>query len=265
MAGMKFFGIAATMRVTFLGTGTSHGVPAIQCDCAVCTSPDRRNERARCAVVVQEGGRTLLIDTPPELRQQAIRYHLCGVDAVLFTHAHADHIFGLDDIRRFNDLQQRDMPCFGTPETLADIERTFRYVFVETQAGGGKPRLRLNAIEAGSFTVAGVEVEAMPILHGRLPVCAFRFGAFAYVTDVSEIPPASRERLRGLDTLVLGALRHEPHPTHFSIAEAVAAVADLGPRRAFFTHLAHNLDHRATEAALPPGIRLAYDGLILEI
>src|SRR5262249_12956993 len=158
-----------------------------------------------------------------------------------------------------------DMPCFGSTETLADIERAFQYVFTETQAGGGKPRLLLHAIEAGPFTAAGVEVEAIPILHGRLPVMAFRFGAFAYVTDVSEIPPASRERLRGLNPLVPGAPRHEPHPTHFSIAEALAAVADLRPRRAFFTHLAHNLDHRTTEAALPPGVRLAYDGLILDI
>jgi phosphoribosyl 1,2-cyclic phosphate phosphodiesterase len=157
------------------------------------------------------------------------------------------------------------MPCFGTAETLADIERAFHYVFVETQAGGGKPRLCLNRIEAaGPFTAAGIEVEAIPILHGRLPVTAYRFGPFAYVTDVSEIPPKSWERLRGLDTLVLGALRHEPHPTHFSVPEAVEVVARLKPRRAFFTHMAHNLDHRSTDAALPPGVRLAYDGLILD-
>lgn len=253
------------MRVLFLGTGTSHGVPAIQCRCDVCTSPDPRNRRARCGVVILEGGRSVLIDTPPELRQQAIRFHLERVDAVLFTHSHADHIFGLDDIRRFTDLQGGEMPCYGSPETLQDIERAFRYVFVETQAGGGKPRLALHRIAAGPLVAAGVEAEAIPILHGRLPVFAYRFGAFAYVTDVSEIPPASRDRLRGLDTLVLGALRHRPHPTHFSIAQAVEVVQDLKPRRAFFTHMAHDLEHRATDAALPPGVRLAYDGLILEI
>jgi phosphoribosyl 1,2-cyclic phosphate phosphodiesterase len=253
------------MRVLFLGTGTSHGVPAIQCRCAVCTSPDPRNVRARCAVVVSEGGRSVLIDTPPELRHQAIRFHLERVDAVLFTHAHADHIFGLDDIRRFNDLQGGEMPCYGSAETLADIERAFRYAFVETQAGGGKPRLQLHTITAGPLTAAGIEVEAIPILHGKLPVFAYRFGSFAYVTDASEIPPASRDRLRGVDTLVLGALRHREHPTHFSVAQALEAVADLAPRRAFFTHMAHDLEHRATEAELPAGVRLAYDGLILEI
>jgi phosphoribosyl 1,2-cyclic phosphate phosphodiesterase len=253
------------MRILFLGTGTSHGVPAIQCRCAVCTSPDPRNLRARCAVIVSEGGRTVLVDTPPELRQQSIRFHLERVDAVLFTHSHADHIFGLDDIRRFNDLQGGEMPCYGSRETLADLERAFRYVFVETQAGGGKPRLTLHAVEAGPFVAAGINVEAIPILHGRLPVFAFRFGAFAYVTDVSEIPPASRERLRGLDTLVLGALRHRPHPTHFSVTQALEAVAELQPRRAFFTHIAHDLEHRETDSALPPGVRLAYDGLLLEL
>jgi phosphoribosyl 1,2-cyclic phosphate phosphodiesterase len=253
------------VRVTFLGTGTSHGVPAIGCDCAVCTSPDPRNRRTRCAIVVREAGRTILIDTPPELRQQAIRFHVERLDAVLFTHSHADHIFGLDDIRRFNDLQRRDMPCYASAETLDDLRRAFQYVFTETQAGGGKPRLVLNEIEAGPFEVLGIPVEAIPILHGRLPVFAFRFGRFAYVTDVSEIPLESMERLRGLDTLVLGALRHEPHVTHFSIGQALEAVAELRPRRAFFTHLAHNLDHRATEAELPAGVRLGYDGLILDI
>jgi phosphoribosyl 1,2-cyclic phosphate phosphodiesterase len=178
----------------------------------------------------------------------------------LFTHSHADHIFGLDDIRRFNDLQGGEMPCYGSSETLADIARSFRYVFEETQAGGGKPRLVLHAIEAGPFQAAGVGVEAIPILHGRLPVFAFRFGDFAYVTDASEILSGSRDRLRGLDTLVLGALRH-----HFSVAQALEMVAELQPRRAFFTHIAHDLDHRATEAELPPRVRLGYDGLILEI
>lgn len=253
------------MRVHFLGTGTSHGVPAIQCRCAVCTSPDPRNARARCSVVVSEGERRVLIDTPPELRHQAIRFHLERVDAVLFTHSHADHIFGLDDIRRFNDLQGGEMPCYGSAETLADVERAFRYVFVETQAGGGKPRLVLHPVTSGPFTAAGLSVEAIPILHGRLPVFAYRFGAFAYATDASEISPESRDRLRGLDTLVLGALRHREHPTHFSIAQALEVVADLKPRRTFFTHMAHDLEHRATDRELPDGVRLAYDGLLLEI
>jgi phosphoribosyl 1,2-cyclic phosphate phosphodiesterase len=255
----------SVLRVQFLGTGTSHGVPSIACECAVCTSPDPRNRRSRCSIVLRTDGKTLLVDTPPELREQAIRFHLTHVDAVLFTHSHADHIFGLDDVRRFNDLKQGDMNCYGSRETLQDLENSFRYVFTPTQEGGGKPRLNLIPIEPGCFEADGVPVEAIPVWHGQLEILAFRVGRFAYVTDVSRIPEPTLERLRGLDTIVLGALRYEPHPTHFSIEEALAIIAELQPRRAFFTHLSHSLEHRAVETSLPPGVRLAYDGLILDV
>jgi phosphoribosyl 1,2-cyclic phosphate phosphodiesterase len=253
------------LRVQFLGTGTSHGVPSIACACRTCTSPDPRDRRARCAVVLRTRGKALLIDTPPELREQAIRYHLTQVDAVLFTHSHADHIFGLDDVRRFNDLKQGEMRCHGRRDTLEDLRQSFRYVFTPTQEGGGKPRLDLVPIEEERFVVEGIAVEAIPVWHGALEVTAFRIGGFAYVTDVSRIPDYSLQRLRDLDTLVLGALRHEPHPTHFTIAEALAVVAELQPRRAFFTHLSHSVEHRTVEATLPPGVHLAYDGLILDV
>jgi phosphoribosyl 1,2-cyclic phosphate phosphodiesterase len=251
--------------VQFLGTGTSHGVPSIACRCATCTSPDPRNRRARCSVVVRSLGKTLLIDTAPELREQAIRYRLDRVDAVLFTHSHADHIFGLDDVRRFNDLKQGPMSCFGRRATLEDLRQSFRYVFMRTQEGGGKPRLDLVPIEEERFVAEGIPVDAIPVWHGELEVTAFRVGAFAYVTDVSRIPDYSMQRLRGLHTLVLGALRHEPHPTHFSIPQALAVVAELQPRRAFFTHLSHSVDHRTVEATFPAHVRLAYDGLILQV
>jgi phosphoribosyl 1,2-cyclic phosphate phosphodiesterase len=253
------------LKVRFLGTGTSHGVPSIACPCAVCTSPDPRNRRSRCSIVLEVGGKTLLVDTPPELREQAIRYHLTHVDAVLFTHSHADHIFGLDDVRRFNDLKQGDMDCYGRRDTLEDLRQAFRYVFTATQEGGGKPRLNLVPIEAERFDAEGIAIEAIPVWHGAIEVTAFRVGRFAYVTDVSRIPEYSRARLRDLDTLVLGALRYEPHPTHFSIEEALQEVGDLRPRRTFFTHLSHSLDHRTVEAQLPPGVRLAYDGLTLKL
>ena len=253
------------MRVTVLGSGTSHGVPAIGCSCAVCTSPDPRDRRTRCAIVVEWRGKTILIDTPPELRQQVIRSHVRRVDALLFTHSHADHIFGLDDVRRFNEMQGGELPVFARTETLSDVERAFRYVFVPTQLGGGKPQLALTPLQGDRLEWQGLAIEAIPVLHGRMPVLAFRFADFAYVTDVSEIPPASLERLRGLDTLILDALRAEPHPTHFTIEKALEVVAELRPRRTFFTHMSHSVPHAATERTLPPGVRLAYDGLRFEL
>jgi len=253
------------MRVTFLGTGTSHGIPSIGCQCRVCCSPDPRDVRTRCAVAIQCGERTLVIDTPPEFRQQAIRSHLTRIDALLMTHAHADHIFGLDDVRRNNDMQRGVLPVHATTRTLADLARVFHYVFAPGQIGGGVPRLAVAPIEGERFTAAGIEVEAIPVWHGRLPVTGFRIGRFAYVTDVSAIPPASLRRLRGLHTLVLSALRPAPHPTHFTLAQALAVVDDLAPERAYFVHMTHQVAHAETEATFPPGVRLAYDGLILTL
>jgi phosphoribosyl 1,2-cyclic phosphate phosphodiesterase len=207
-----------------------------------------------------------LIDAPPELRLQVVRSHVTRIDAVLFTHSHADHIFGLDDVRRYNDALEGDLPIHARPDVLQDLERTFRYVFVETQAGGGKPRLALMPIEGDCFVAAGIPVEAIPIYHGELPVSAFRLGRFAYVTDVSHIPDDSMARLRDLDLLILGALRPAPpHPTHFTIGQALEVIEFLAPRQTFLTHLTHDVSHRETEASLPPGVRLAYDGLVLDV
>ncbi|MFN3653490.1 MAG: MBL fold metallo-hydrolase [Armatimonadota bacterium] len=253
------------MRVTILGSGTSHGVPSIGCGCEVCTSPDPRDRRTRCSILVEWRGQSLLVDTAPELRQQVIRSHVRRVDAILLTHSHADHIFGMDDVRRFNEMQAGEMPVFGRTDTLRDVRRSFQYVFVPTQVGGGKPRLELTEIEGETLRFRDLRIEAIPVFHGKLEVTAFRFADFAYVTDTSEIPERSMERLRGLDTLILDGLRWEPHPTHFSIDQALEVVERLRPRRTFLTHIAHTVAHAEAERRLPDGVRLAYDGLILEV
>lgn len=251
------------MKITLMGTGTSTGVPVIACDCAVCTSDDPRNRRYRTSAWLRDETVSLLVDTPPEMRLQAIEHGMRRLDSILFTHSHADHLFGLDDVRWFNFMQGHAMPCYGTPDTLEDVRRAFAYVFMETQAGGGKPSLDLRPVD-GPFSVHGVEIVPIPVLHGRLPVLGYRVGRFAYVTDVSEIPAESYALLQGLDVLVLGALRHRPHATHFSIPQAIQVARDLAPRQTFFTHLTHDVDYSTTNAELPEGIQLGYDGLTFE-
>ncbi len=252
------------MTVTFLGTGTSHGIPVIGCSCRVCTSENPRNMRTRCAVFVDCGPTKLLIDTPPELRLQLVRERISCADAVLFTHAHADHIFGLDDVRRFNHFLRSALPCYGSEQTLRTIRRAFDYVFVPTQVGGGKPLLDLICVDS-AFQVQEVSVTPIPVLHGELPVLGYRIGGFAYVTDCSRIPRQSLDLLRGLDTLVLGVLRPEANETHFSLSEGLAVVGELKPKRAWFTHVSHRLEHEQANASWPPDVQLAYDGLTVEI
>jgi len=252
------------MRVIILGSGTSHGVPMIGCDCAVCASPNPKNKRFRPSIAVQNEGKTILVDTTPELRMQALASGLNRVDAVLFTHTHADHIFGLDDLRRFNDLSGEEIPIYGDAGTLDDIRRIFRYVFIETQTGGGKPRLTLHLVPE-SFELFGLRIEAFYVMHGQLPVLAYRFNNFAYVTDVNFIPDAARARLHHLDLLILDAVRYKPHATHFGLYEALAVVEELKPRQALLTHLSHHFDHDTTNAELPPGVALAYDGQTIDL
>jgi phosphoribosyl 1,2-cyclic phosphate phosphodiesterase len=251
------------MRVTFLGTGTSTGVPMIGCGCAVCTSSDPRNQRLRPGLKLELPGGVALIDTPTDLRQQALRYGLPRLDAVLFTHAHADHILGLDEVRVFNFRQGHAIPCYGPASALAAVRRSFAYVFEPGQEGGGKPQLDLVPLD-GPRELLGVEVVPVPVRHGSLEVYGYRLGPFAYVTDVNAIPADSRRLLAGVDTLVLGALRYRPHSTHFSIPEAIAEAAHVGARRTLFTHLAHDVDHGRPQEPLPPGVELAHDGLVLD-
>lgn len=252
------------MKVTFLGTGTSHGVPMIGCDCGTCRSDDPRDARWRPSIYVESGDGALLVDAGPDLRAQALRFGIRRVDAIVFTHGHADHILGIDELRRFNDLSGGAMPCYGDAATLYDIERMFAYVFdPASPKGGGLPRLELQRID-GPFEAAGQAITPVPIFHGKRPILGLRLGAFAYLTDCSHIPDESWPLLEGLDVLVLDALRLRPHPTHFSLDEAVEAAARIAPRRTFFTHMCHDLPHAATNARLPKGMELAYDGLIIE-
>jgi phosphoribosyl 1,2-cyclic phosphate phosphodiesterase len=249
-----------------LGTGTSHGVPMIGCNCATCRSTDPRDRRLRPSIYIDVPGCAhILVDAATDLRQQALRHEISHVDAVLFTHAHADHILGLDDLRSFNALQGTAIPCYANREAWETIRRQFAYVFEgPLQIGGGVPQLTTNEIR-WPFFIRGVRIVPVPLWHGRLPILGFRFGSFAYLTDCNRIPDESWPLVEGVDTLVLDALRDEPHETHFTLGEAVAAVEQIAPRRAYFTHMTHDLPHAKTNARLPRGIELAYDGLVLDI
>ena len=253
------------MRIICLGTGTSYGVPIVACPCSVCHSADPRNRRFRCSVAVALPQGTLLIDTPPELRLACLRDGIHRIDAVALTHTHADHVMGMDDIRRFNDIKCGAIPILAEPRFLGDIRRIFAYVFTDGQEGGGKPKMELQAITPGQpVDVLGASVLPLRILHGELPITAYRIGDFAYVTDVSEIPNGTMDRLRDLDILILGAIRDKPHATHFSIPQALDVVKELQPRRAFFTHMTHDVEYTELLSRLPDGVFPAYDGLVLD-
>lgn len=252
------------MRIRFLGTGTSTGVPIIGCTCSVCQSTDPRDKRTRCSALIETKGKILLVDTATEFRLQAVRAGLQHVDAVLYTHAHADHIFGLDDLRSINHRTGRPIPCYGSVATLATIRRTFAYVFDGPTIGGGKPQVDLIAID-GPFRIGEIEIVPVEVLHGLTRVLGFRIGRFAYVTDCKEMPASTRAALHDLDVLVLNALRDTPHPTHLSLDEALAIIADLKPRRAYLTHIGHELSHATTSEQLPDGVELAYDDLAIEV
>ncbi len=258
---------APPLRITILGCGTSTGVPVVGCDCAVCGSEDPKNDRMRSGLRIAFGDpeRVILIDTSADFRRQCLRFDIRRVDAVLFTHAHADHIFGLDDLRPFNFRQKADIDCFGSHQTLASVKKTFAYIFDgQAPEGGGKPRLRLRPVDA-TFEVAGLSIEPIPVLHGSLEVFAYRVGTFAYVTDTHEIPEASMAKLDGVETLILDALRYRPHPTHFSVQQAIQVASRIGARRTVLTHLNHEVDYNAPEVELPAGVELAYDGLSFDI
>jgi phosphoribosyl 1,2-cyclic phosphate phosphodiesterase len=236
----------------------------IGCDCDVCRSSDPRDTRLRPSIYLEmDDGMRVLVDTTPDLRQQALRHDLRRVDAVLYTHSHADHILGLDEVRRYNHMTKAPLPLYGDAATLADLRRVFSYVFApQPQKGGGVPDLRLTTI-VGPFCLGRTEVLPLHVLHGGRPVLGFRIGGFAYLTDCNEIPEETMAALEGVEVLVLDALRRKPHPTHFSLDEAVAVAKTLRATQTWFTHCCHDLGHVATCASLPEGISLAYDGLRL--
>jgi len=256
------------VKITVLGSGTSHGVPAIGCDCAVCTSPDPRDRRMRPSIYIESDRARILVDTSTDLRMQALAYGVRRVDAIVFTHSHADHVMGLDDVRRYNQMQGAAIPCYADAATIDALRQMFSYVFnPPTQIGGGLPQLVLHPI-TGPWSIEDVRLVPVPLWHGKLPVLGFRIGAFAYLTDCNRIPDESWALLTadgGIKTIVLDALRHRSHSTHFSVSEAVDVVSRLGVERAYLTHISHDLGHAATNAQLPSGVELAYDGLVLTV
>jgi phosphoribosyl 1,2-cyclic phosphate phosphodiesterase len=256
------------VRLTFLGTGTSFGVPQIGCRCPTCTSADPRDRRTRTAALIETHGKRLLIDTPPELRLQLVAAQVDQVDAVLFTHAHADHVHGIDDLRALSVRQAAMLPAYGSRATMAEIVARFPYIFdpsIVVQAGTSKPELAANVLQPGVPTVlAGVPVLALALPHGDRVVFGYRIGGLAYLTDVKAIPEGVLEVLRDLEVLVLNALLSRPHPLHLSIPEAVETAQRVAARRTFFTHLTHEFTHAALAARLPAGIAPAYDGLVID-
>lgn len=254
------------VQVIVLGSGTSAGIPTIGCHCKVCTSDDPRDSRLRPSIALRINGRVIVIDTTPDFRAQILRAKIDRLDAVLFTHAHADHIMGLDDTRPFNFRQRGEIPIYGSEETLAVIQRVFAYIFSDEESESWIPKIRAHSFgPEEELNVCGTKITPIRVWHGKGTVYGFRIGGFAYLTDHSDIPEDSLAKLEGLDTLFLDALRHKPHPTHSTVQRSLQYVERLQPKRAFFTHLSHDLAHARTEELLPPHVRLAYDGLTITI
>jgi phosphoribosyl 1,2-cyclic phosphate phosphodiesterase len=257
------------MKITFLGTGTSVGIPVIGCDCPVCRSDDPRNNRLRASVYVQGGGADIVVDTPPDFREQALRYGVRHIDAVLFTHAHADHIFGFDDIRRFNTIQGHSMiPAYAGAGVIPDLKRIFPYVVPEKPEGLFRPIIEFREV-SGPFRVGQINITPVPVEHDGRQTLGFRFdcdnAGFGYVPDCSRMPDSSMELLKGVDVMVLDALKPTPHKTHLTVGESIGLIQKIDAGRSYMIHMCHDIEHAETEAGLPDGIRLSYDGLVVEL
>ena len=249
--------------LTVLGSGTSMGVPTIGCPCAVCHSSDPHDRRTRPSVLIEYQGKTVLIDTTPDFREQAIREGVTRIDAVLYTHTHADHILGIDDLRPLSYHRDGKIPLYARPEAADFIRNMFRYIFDADYKFGGLAQLELKVI-TGKFDLFGIEIEPIPVIHGETEIFGYRIGSAAYLTDFSRIPDSSLPQLQGLDILFLDGLRHKPHPTHSTVANSIRIANELKAQRVFFTHICHDLPHEATNRDLPPNVRLSYDGMKLE-
>lgn len=256
------------MKITFLGTGTSIGVPAIGCSCPVCVSTDPRNKRRRAGLYVAAAGLHLIIDTPPDFRDQVLTFKVPRVDALLYTHSHTDHIVGFDDIRRFNVVQKQAIPVYGSSATLNDLIRMFPYVKNISPPGLAYPRVELCPV-AGPFRIGAIALEPIPVEHADIPTTGYRLEAdgqtVAYVPDCHAMDDATIRRLRGLDVMILDALRPESHPTHFNLEESIAVLQRIGARRSFITHIGHQMSHAQAQQALPPGMTVPHDGLAIDI
>ena len=253
------------MEILFLGSGTSTGVPSLCCDCDVCTSADPKNKRLRSSILIRNNGNHLLIDTSTDLRQQCLANNITQINQVLYTHHHADHVHGIDELRGFNFFNDVVIPCYGNRGTLHQIRAKFDYIFNgTTQTGGGLPKLTLCTVNGETFSLGGVAVTPLDIIHGGLTILGYKLNNCAYITDCSGIPDKTKEQIQDLDILILNALGFNPHPTHFSLSQALAAVEELKPKRAIFTHINHKFDHETISADLPEGVELAYDGMVVE-
>lgn len=254
-----------TLQITFLGTGTSSGIPMIGCECKVCRSRDPKDDRLRSSIMVSTSGTSLVVDTTPDFRYQMLRTNTRHVDAMVFTHPHKDHIAGLDDVRAFNFFSRKPMEIYANSLTEEALRRDFYYAFAEKRYPG-VPEINLNLITNEPFMVGDISVLPIEVWHMKMPVLGFRFGNFTYITDANRLDEEARERVRGSEVMVLNALRKEPHISHFSLSEAVELVQDLGVPRAYFTHISHQLGlHNDIDQELPEGISLAYDGLTIEV
>lgn len=250
------------MRITFLGTGTSHGIPVLTCNCPVCQSEVMENKRTRTSVSIQSGQTTLIVDTTPEFRIQALREKIQKIDGVLYTHAHADHLHGIDDLRAYTTKNPIDI--WGAPHVLREIEDRFAYIFTETlQKGGGKPDLKMNPLRKKTV-IGDIKVTPIPIKHGIMDILGYRFNNTAYLTDCSYISSGSFKLLEGLDNLIIGALRYRPHSTHFNLEQALEAIDKIQPKKAYLTHICHDMEHFRLLKELPDNVYPAWDGLVIE-
>jgi phosphoribosyl 1,2-cyclic phosphate phosphodiesterase len=252
------------LQLTVLGSGTSMGVPTLGCHCDVCRSSDPRDQRTRPSLLLSYNDRNVVIDTSPDFRAQAIREKIERLDAVIYTHGHADHILGLDDIRPFNLKQGGKIPLYASVDTQNTLRKQFAYVFDDAPTESSVPGVEMHTI-TGPFELFGLEFVPVPANHGKQPVLGFRFGGAAYLTDFSTVPEESKKLLTGLDDFVLDALRYRPHPMHSNVEQSLALVAELKPKRAWFTHICHDLGHTDANAKLREGVQLAYDGLKFEV
>ncbi len=255
------------MKILFLGTGTSTGVPSLCCDCEVCLSDDPKNKRLRASILVSENDQNILIDTSTDLRQQCLSNKVRHIHHVLFTHHHADHVHGIDELRSFNYFNQIVIPCFGNQFTVQELTKKFSYIFANSavQKGGGLPQLTLETVGEEAFTVGGVSVDPLEITHGKMTILGYKINNTAYITDCSDIPEKTQKKLFGLDLMIINALGFAPHPTHFNLDQALLAIETLKPKRALLTHINHKFDHSAISKELPRNVELAYDGLTVEL
>ena len=256
------------LKLTFLGTGTSGGVPELLCGCAVCRSTDKRNKRLRSSAFLEISDdvqtTSLIIDTTPDFRQQVLTYGVQRIDAILYTHAHYDHVGGLDDIRPFNRAQGGVIPAYGNPETIEILKRRYEYFFNAPQTGGGLPQVDFRTVEAG-FRVISADILPLKVLHGKVPILGYKIGKFAYISDASFLPESTLTAIEGLDLLVLNAIRFKPHPTHFNLEQALAVIGRVKPKKAFLIHITDAFDHSKVNRSLPENVRLAYDGQVVNL